>query len=365
MEINRKKFTYKEGFAFEDGQNLPSIDLMVDTYGSLNKDRSNAILVCHAFSGSHHAAGIMEGDTKAGWWDDFIGDNKTFDTSKYFIVSINNLGSCFGSSGPTSINSETDKPYGSNFPNVTVQDWVNSQKLVMEELKIPSWALVAGGSLGGMQALQWAVTYPNRIEKAAIIAATSETSPQNIALNEVAREMIKRDESFFGGDYYSEDVIPRKGLKTARMLGHITYLSESNISARFGRKKQSPTSKVDDDVNYEIENYLRYKGDRFAEMFDANSYLLMTKAMDEFNLAAQYKGGVLEALKNITARLLIISFDSDWLFPTKHSKHLQEQAMKAGIRSSFIELEGNYGHDSFLYSSEYYDKSLKNFLEVV
>jgi homoserine O-acetyltransferase len=257
---------------------------------------------------------------------------------------------------------DSGQPYGASFPEVSVRDWVETQKLLADHFGIDCWEMVAGGSLGGMQALQWAVSYPSRIKKAAIIAASSKISTQNIALNEVAREIIKKDESFHNGDYLAKGESPKKGLKAARMLGHITYLSESNMSKRFGRKLQDPENKMDADVNYEVENYLQYKGEQFAKTFDANSYILMTKAMDSFDPAKGFDNDLVACLQNAQAKLLIASFDSDWLFPKEYGLDIQMSAIKAGINSTYIELEGDYGHDSFLFHSDRYSAALKNFL---
>jgi len=362
MKITSEKISFKDSLTLQSGHVLSGFDLMTETYGELNSDKSNAVLVCHAFSGNHHAAGIKAGENKPGWWDEIIGDGKTIDTKKFFVVSLNNLGGCHGSSGPTSIAAESGQPYGANFPEVSVSDWVETQKLLADHFGINCWEMVAGGSLGGMQALQWAVSYPSRIKKAAIIAASSKISTQNIALNEVAREIIKKDENFHNGDYLSKGASPKKGLKAARMLGHITYLSESNMSKRFGRKLQDPENKMDADVNYEVENYLQYKGEQFAKTFDANSYILMTKAMDSFDPAKDFDDDLMTCLQNAQAKLLIASFDSDWLFPKEYGLDIQMSAIKAGINSTYIELEGDYGHDSFLFHSDRYSTALKNFL---
>ena len=362
MKITSEKISFKDSLTLQSGHVLSGFDLMTETYGELNSDKSNAVLVCHAFSGNHHAAGIKAGENKPGWWDEIIGDGKTIDTKKFFVVSLNNLGGCHGSSGPTSIAAESGQPYGANFPEVSVSDWVETQKLLADHFGINCWEMVAGGSLGGMQALQWAVSYPSRIKKAAIIAASSKISTQNIALNEVAREIIKKDENFHNGDYLSKGASPKKGLKAARMLGHITYLSESNMSKRFGRKLQDPENKMDADVNYEVENYLQYKGEQFAKTFDANSYILMTKAMDSFDPAKGFDNDLVACLQNAQAKLLIASFDSDWLFPKEYGLDIQMSAIKAGINSTYIELEGDYGHDSFLFHSDRYSTALKNFL---
>ena len=362
MKITSEKISFKDSLILQSGHVLSGFDLMTETYGELNSDKSNAVLVCHAFSGNHHAAGIKAGENKPGWWDEIIGDGKTIDTKKFFVVSLNNLGGCHGSSGPTSIAAESGQPYGANFPEVSVSDWVETQKLLADHFGINCWEMVAGGSLGGMQALQWAVSYPSRIKKAAIIAASSKISTQNIALNEVAREIIKKDENFHNGDYLSKGASPKKGLKAARMLGHITYLSESNMSKRFGRKLQDPENKMDADVNYEVENYLQYKGEQFAKTFDANSYILMTKAMDSFDPAKDFDDDLMTCLQNAQAKLLIASFDSDWLFPKEYGLDIQMSAIKAGINSTYIELEGDYGHDSFIFHSDRYSNALKNFL---
>ena len=362
MKITSEKISFKDSLTLQSGHVLSGFDLMTETYGELNSDKSNAVLVCHAFSGNHHAAGIKAGENKPGWWDEIIGDGKTIDTKKFFVVSLNNLGGCHGSSGPTSIAAESGQPYGANFPEVSVSDWVETQKLLADHFGIDCWEMVAGGSLGGMQALQWAVSYPSRIKKAAIIAASSKISTQNIALNEVAREIIKKDENFHNGDYLSKGASPKKGLKAARMLGHITYLSESNMSKRFGRKLQDPENKMDADVNYEVENYLQYKGEQFAKTFDANSYILMTKAMDSFDPAKDFDDDLMTCLQNAQAKLLIASFDSDWLCPKEYGLDIQMSAIKAGINSTYIELEGDYGHDSFLFHSDRYSTALKNFL---
>ena len=362
MKIVSEKISFKDSLALQSGDVLSGFELMTETYGELNSDKTNAVLVCHAFSGNHHAAGIKDGGKKPGWWDEIIGDGKTIDTKKFFVVSLNNLGGCHGSSGPTSMAADSGQPYGASFPEVSVRDWVETQKLLADHFGIDCWEMVAGGSLGGMQALQWAVSYPSRIKKAAIIAASSKISTQNIALNEVAREIIKKDESFHNGDYLAKGESPKKGLKAARMLGHITYLSESNMSKRFGRKLQDPENKMDADVNYEVENYLQYKGEQFAKTFDANSYILMTKAMDSFDPAKGFDNDLVACLQNAQAKLLIASFDSDWLFPKEYGLDIQMSAIKAGINSTYIELEGEYGHDSFLFHSDRYSTALKNFL---
>ena len=362
MKTVSEKISFEDSLTLQSGEILTGFELMTETYGELNSEKTNAVLVCHAFSGNHNAAGIKDGEKKPGWWDEIIGDGKTIDTTKFFVVSLNNIGGCHGSTGPTTIANESGQPYGADFPEVSVSDWVETQKLLADHLGINCWEMVAGGSLGGMQALQWAISYPDRIKKAAIIAASSKISTQNIALNEVAREIIKKDENFYNGDYLARGESPKKGLKAARMLGHITYLSESNMSKRFGRKLQDPENKIDADINYEVENYLQYKGEQFAKTFDANSYILMTKAMDSFDPAKDFGNDLVSCLKNIQAKLLIASFDSDWLFPKEYGLDIQMSAIKAGVDSTYIELDGDYGHDSFLFYKDQYASALKNFL---
>lgn len=360
MKVRTELINFADGITLDSGDRLEKFELMIETYGELNESGSNAILLCHAFSGNHHAAGKNK-ESEIGWWDEIVGPNKAIDTDKYYVVCCNNLGGCSGSSGPTTINPSSEKPYGKNFPQISVKDWVNSQKMLMDKLGVPYWHLVAGGSLGGMQALEWAISYPNDIKKAGIFAAASNSSTQNIALNEVARESIRKDQNFLDGDYLEHNVIPKSGLKTARMLGHITYLSEELMDSRFGRRFQDEDSKVDQEVDFEVENYLQYKGEKFSESFDANSYILMTKAMDGY--VAGQDIGLRDAMKNVKSQLLIVGFYSDWLYPPERGKEIQMAAMDNNINSSYIVLEGAHGHDSFLFSSEEYSKVISKFIE--
>ena len=360
MKFRTELINFADGMTLDSGDRLEKFELMIETYGELNESGSNAILLCHAFSGNHHAAGKNK-ESEIGWWDEIVGPNKAIDTDKYYVVCCNNLGGCGGSSGPTTINPSSEKPYGKNFPQISVKDWVNSQKMLMDKIGVPYWHLVAGGSLGGMQALEWAISYPNDIKKAGIFAAASNSSTQNIALNEVARESIRKDQNFHDGDYLEHNVIPKSGLKTARMLGHITYLSEELMDSRFGRRFQDEDSKVDQEVDFEVENYLQYKGEKFSESFDANSYILMTKAMDGY--VAGQDIGLRDAMKNVKSQLLIVGFYSDWLYPPERGKEIQMAAMDNNINSSYIVLEGAHGHDSFLFSSEEYSKVISKFIE--
>ena len=360
MKVRTELINFADGITLDSGDRLENFELMIETYGELNESGSNAILLCHAFSGNHHAAGKNK-ESEIGWWDEIVGPNKAIDTDKYYVVCCNNLGGCGGSSGPTTINPSSEKPYGKNFPQISVKDWVNSQRMLMDKLGVPYWHLVAGGSLGGMQALEWAISYPNDIKKAGIFAAASNSSTQNIALNEVARESIRKDQNFHDGDYLEHNVIPKSGLKTARMLGHITYLSEELMDSRFGRRFQDEDSKVDQEVDFEVENYLQYKGEKFSESFDANSYILMTKAMDGY--VAGQDIGLRDAMKNVKSQLLIVGFYSDWLYPPERGKEIQMAAMDNNINSSYIVLEGAHGHDSFLFSSKEYSKVISKFIE--
>ena len=360
MKVRTELINFADGITLDSGDRLEKFELMIETYGELNESGSNAILLCHAFSGNHHAAGKNK-ESEIGWWDEIVGPNKAIDTDKYYVVCCNNLGGCGGSSGPTTINPSSEKPYGKNFPQISVKDWVNSQKVLMDKLGVPYWHLVAGGSLGGMQALEWAISYPDDIKKAGIFAAASNSSTQNIALNVVARESIRKDQNFHDGYYLEHNVIPKSGLKTARMLGHITYLSEELMDSRFGRRFQDEDSKVDQEVDFEVENYLQYKGEKFSESFDANSYILMTKAMDGY--VAGQDIGLRDAMKNVKSQLLIVGFYSDWLYPPERGKEIQMAAMDNNINSSYIVLEGAHGHDSFLFSSEEYSKVISKFIE--
>tara|TARA_B100000287_G_C20674580_1_gene794737 strand:- start:1212 stop:2297 length:1086 start_codon:yes stop_codon:yes gene_type:complete len=360
MKKDIKVFGFEKGIDLISGEKLESFQLKVETYGELNSTKSNAVLVCHAFSGSHHVAG-NDDELGVGWWDQFVGPGKPIDTNIYFVVCCNNLGGCFGSTGPSSLNPKTQKVYGSTFPNVGVTDWVRSQKMLMDKMKIPYWHLVIGGSLGGMQALEWAIQFPKFIKKAGIIAAAANSSPQNIAMNEVARESIKKDPNYCDGNYAEHGVFPKNGIKTARMLGHITYLSEEHMNQRFGRKFQDDDTKVFEDVNFEVENYLQYKGEKFSSLFDANSYILMTKAMDDYD--AGKKRELSSILKNVEAELLIIGFYSDWLYPPEKGKAIQIAAMNNNIKSSYIVLDGEHGHDSFLFATDKYSRIIKNFIK--
>jgi len=345
------------------GQTLPRFELVYETYGKLNAKRDNALLFCHALSGDHHAAGYhsME-DRKPGWWDNYIGPGKAFDTNKFFVVCPNNLGGCKGSTGPNTINPETSKFYGPDFPLFTVKDWVNSQKQLMDSIGINQWAAVVGGSLGGMQVLQWAIDFPDKLRHALVIAAAPRLSAQNIGFNEVARQAILSDPEFHGGHYYEHSVVPRRGLMLARMLGHITYLSDDAMRAQFGRDLQTGRLSYDFDVQFQVESYLRYQGSSFVERFDANTYLLMTKALDYFDPAADFENGLPEALSQTEAKFLVISFTSDWRFAPTRSKEIVKALTDAQRQVSYAEVESSEGHDAFLLPNSYYTDILNAYM---
>lgn len=331
------------------GRTLPGYELVYETYGELNGDASNAILICHALSGDHHAAGYhsME-DRKPGWWETCIGPGKPIDTNRFFVVSPNNLGGCKGSTGPMSINPEKGKPYGPDFPIVTVRDWVRSQARLADVLGITTWAAVIGGSLGGMQALQWAIDFPDRLRHALVIAAAPKLSAQNIGFNEVARQAIMSDPDFHEGHYYEHGVIPRRGLMLARMLGHITYLSDESMRAKFGRELREGKLKFGFDVDFQVESYLRYQGQAFVEKFDANTYLLMTKALDYFDPAAEYGDDLSRAMAGASAEFLVVSFTSDWRFAPARSREIVKALLDSHKPVSYAEIEAHHGHDAFL-----------------
>jgi len=368
---------FDEHLALRSGKTLSGFDLMIETYGELNQDRSNAILVCHALSGDHHAAGFhSESDAKPGWWDHCIGPGKAIDTNLFFVVALNNLGGCAGSSGPTSLNPETGKIYGPDFPVVTVRDWVKSQVMLSDRLGIEQWAAVVGGSLGGMQVLRWAISYPERLCHAVCIAAAPKLSAQNIAFNEVARHSIINDPNFHDGHYLQANTYPKLGLMLARMVGHITYLSDSAMREKFGQADtgiESSTSNFGRDLrsgkfsfgfnlDFQVESYLHYQGERFSENFDANTYLLMTKALDYFDPSVDFDGDFSAALKQATCKFLVISFSTDWRFPPERSREIVNDLLKAGKEVSYLEVEADQGHDAFLLPIPRYINALKAYL---
>jgi len=340
---------FDEPLTLQCGKVLPQYDLTYETYGELNEDASNAILICHALSGHHHAAGYHSmNEKKPGWWDSCIGPGKPIDSARFFIVSLNNLGGCHGSTGPTSTNPLTNKPYGPDFPVMTVKDWVVSQVRLADKLGIQKWAAIIGGSLGGMQALQWSIDYPERLGHAAVIASTSKLTAQNIAFNEVARKAITSDPAFHEGRYYEHNTIPKKGLMLARMVGHITYLSDEAMGEKFGRDMRNKAFKFGYDVEFEVESYLNYQGERFSESFDANTYLLMTRALDYFDPAKEFNGHLEDALKKALCKFMVISFSTDWRFAPERSEMLVNDLVKADKHVCYTEIDTPHGHDAFL-----------------
>ena len=356
--------SFDEPLTLRSGAVIDRYDLVYETYGKLNATRSNAVLVCHALSGSHHVAGTYAGNPEStGWWDNIVGPGKPLDTERFFVVGVNNLGGCHGSTGPSSIDPATGKPWGARFPVVTVIDWVHAQARLADRLGIASWAAVIGGSLGGMQALRWTITYPQRIRNAIVIAAASRLSAQNIAFNDVARQAILTDPDFHGGDYYGHGVVPTRGLRLARMLGHITYLSDDVMASKFGRMLREDNLKFGFEVEFEIESYLRHQGDKFAGYFDANTYLLMTKALDYFDPAREKSGDFSAAMGLATARFLVISFTTDWRFAPERSREIVGALLDNHRDVSYVEIDSPHGHDSFLMDEAHYHGIIRSYME--
>jgi homoserine O-acetyltransferase/O-succinyltransferase len=356
-------FTSESPFELQCGETLPSLELVYETYGELNAERSNAVLVCHALSGHHHAAGYHSvDDRKAGWWETCIGPGKPIDTNRFHVVSLNNLGGCHGSTGPTSINPATGAAYGPDFPTVTVRDWVNSQALLADHLGIERFAAVIGGSLGGMQALQWAIDKPGRVRAAVLIAAAARLSAQNIAFNEIARQAIMGDPQFHGGHYRSRGVNPDLGLMLARMVGHVTYLSDDGMRQRFGRELKSGNLRLGRDVEFQVESYLHHQGRSFSRSFDANTYLLMTKALDFFDPAGEHGGDLVAALAPAQCRFLVLSFSTDWRFPVARSRELVDAMVRARKNVASAIIDSEHGHDAFLLPVRRYVEVLGTYL---
>ncbi|MFJ4113587.1 MULTISPECIES: homoserine O-acetyltransferase [Pseudomonas] len=355
---------FDEPLALACGRSLASYELVYETYGTLNTNASNAVLICHALSGHHHAAGYHAAtDRKPGWWDSCIGPGKPIDTNRFFVVSLNNLGGCNGSTGPSSVNPATGKPYGADFPVLTVEDWVHSQARLADRLGIQQWAAIVGGSLGGMQALQWTMTYPDRVRHCVDIASAPKLSAQNIAFNEVARQAILTDPEFHGGSFQDQGVIPKRGLMLARMVGHITYLSDDSMGEKFGRELKSDKLNYDfHSVEFQVESYLRYQGEEFSGRFDANTYLLMTKALDYFDPAAANGGDLAATLAHVTADYCIMSFTTDWRFSPARSREIVNALMAARKNVCYLEIDSPYGHDAFLIPTPRYMQGFANYM---
>jgi homoserine O-acetyltransferase len=350
------------------GRTLNGFELMVETYGQLNKTKTNALLICHALSGNHHAAGFHEGESKPGWWDSYIGPGKAIDTNKFFVVSLNNIGGCDGSTGPKSINPDTGRPWGSDFPPVRVRDWVHTQALLADHLGISQWAAVVGGSLGGMQAMRWALEYPERLRHCIVIASAMQLTAQNIAFNQTARQAIMADPNFANGHYLENHTLPESGLAVARMIGHITYLSDNGMGEKFGRELHSGNFSLGNDVavEFQIESYLRHQGSKFAKTFDANSYILMTRALDYFDLAREYNGNPVAAFKQAKCDFAVISFDSDWRFAPERSREIATALLHADKNVFYAEIASPFGHDAFLVANQpRYQALFSNYLQRV
>lgn len=351
--VHTQYIHFDEPLPLVSGQMLAAYDLAIETYGTLNSQASNAVLICHALNASHHVAGVAaDNPDDIGWWDNMVGPGKPVDTNVFFVIGINNPGSCFGSTGPASIRPDTGKPWGAAFPVLTVEDWVQAQARVADRLGVKRFAAVMGGSLGGMQALSWAMTLPERVAHCVVVASTPRLSAQNIAFNEVARRAIITDPEFYGGDYYAHGVVPRNGLSVARMVGHITYLSDDDMAEKFGRTQRAPAAggayHYGYGVEFEVESYLRYQGEKFSKYFDANTYLLITRALDYFDPARETGGDLARALKPATADFLLVSFTTDWRFAPSRSREIVRALLQNGQPATYAEIDAPHGHDAFL-----------------
>jgi homoserine O-acetyltransferase len=357
--VTPRRLRFAQPIRLQGGAAIDEYSLVYETYGRLNAARTNAVLVCHALNAAHHVAGHYADDpANIGWWDNMIGPGKPLDTERFFVVGLNNLGGCFGSTGPSSPDPKTGRPYGSSFPVVTVEDWVNVQARLADRLGVASWAAVMGGSLGAMQALQWTISYPDRIRHALVIAAAPKLSAQNIAFNEIARQAITTDPDFHDGHYYEHGVVPRRGLRIARMIGHITYLSDDAMMEKFGRVLRRASLGFDFDIDFEIESYLRYQGDKFSTYFDANTYLRITKALDYYDPAGDYGGDLSAAFARAQAAFLVVSFKSDWRFAPARSRALVRALLDNRRIVSYLELDAPGGHDAFLLEDPRYHGAL-------
>jgi homoserine O-acetyltransferase len=368
---------FPDALPLQSGASVRDYTLAYETYGELNAERSNAVLICHALNASHHVAGTYEGQAKSeGWWDNMIGPGKPVDTQRFFVIGVNNLGSCFGSTGPMHVNPDTGRVYGADFPVVTVEDWVNAQARLLDALGIEQLAAVMGGSLGGMQALSWTLQYPARVRHAVVVASAPNLTAENIAFNEVARRAIVTDPDFHGGHFYQHDVIPKRGLRIARMVGHITYLSDDVMNEKFGRDlraavvdAQGRTTDVGDyrystqEVEFQIESYLRYQGDKFSEYFDANTYLLITRALDYFDPARHHQGDLSAALAKTQAKFLLVSFSTDWRFSPARSREMVKALLDNHREVSYAEIDAPHGHDAFLLDDPRYLALVRSYFE--
>lgn len=361
--VSARRAHFDTPLSLSSGAILDSYELVYETYGELNADRSNAVLVCHALSGNHHVAGVYADNPKnTGWWNNMIGPGKPVDTRKFFVIGINNLGGCHGSTGPISINDKTGKRFGPDFPLVTTADWAKTYVRFADQFSIDCFAAVIGGSLGGMSAMQLALDAPERVRHAIVVAASARLTAQNIAFNDVARQAILTDPDFHDGDYYSHGTHPRRGLRLARMLGHITYLSDDSMASKFGRELRNGSLAFNYDVEFQIESYLHHQGDKFADLFDANTYLLMTKALDYFDPAQDYDGNLSAAFARAQADFLVLSFTSDWRFSPERSRDIVKALLDNKLNVSYAEIPSSYGHDSFLMQDDYYHQLIRAYM---
>ena len=383
MNATPQSMHFEAALPLQSGASLRDYSLSYETYGTLNAARSNAVLICHALNASHHVAGAYEGQEKSeGWWDNMIGPGKSLDTHRFFVIGVNNLGSCFGSTGPMHLNPDTGRVYGADFPVVTVEDWVNSQALLLDALGIQTLAAVMGGSLGGMQTLSWTLQYPQRVRHAVVVASAPNLTAENIAFNEVARRAIVTDPDFHAGHFYQHHTVPKRGLRIARMIGHITYLSDDVMNAKFGRQLRSAVqndvdtpqttgSHVQDylystqDVEFQIESYLRYQGDKFAEYFDANTYLLITRALDYFDPARDHGGDLSRALARATCKFLLVSFTTDWRFAPQRSREIVKALLDNRRDVSYAEIDAPHGHDAFLLDDPRYMSVISSYFDSI
>lgn len=361
--VSARRAHFDTPLSLKSGAVLDSYELVYETYGELNADRSNAVLICHALSGNHHVAGVYADNPKnTGWWNNMIGPGKPVDTRKFFVIGINNLGGCHGSTGPISINDKTGKRFGPDFPLVTTADWAKTYVRFADQFSIDCFAAVIGGSLGGMSAMQLALDAPERVRHAIVVAASARLTAQNIAFNDVARQAILTDPDFHDGDYYSHGTHPRRGLRLARMLGHITYLSDDSMASKFGRELRNGSLAFNYDVEFQIESYLHHQGDKFADLFDANTYLLMTKALDYFDPAQDYDGNLSAAFARAQADFLVLSFTSDWRFSPERSRDIVKALLDNKLNVSYAEIPSSYGHGSFLMQDDYYHQLIRAYM---
>jgi homoserine O-acetyltransferase len=373
MLVSPQSMKFEAALPLQSGASIRDYSLAYETYGTLNADRSNAVLICHALNASHHVAGVYAGQDKSeGWWDNMIGPGKPVDTDRFFVIGVNNLGSCFGSTGPMDTNPDTGRVYGADFPVVTVEDWVNAQARLLDALGIIQLAAVMGGSLGGMQALSWTLQYPRRVRHAVVVASAPNLTAENIAFNEVARRAIVTDPDFHGGHFYEHGVLPKRGLRIARMVGHITYLSDDVMNEKFGRElREAVTGSVTgyrystQDVEFQIESYLRYQGDKFSEYFDANTYLLITRALDYFDPARTHGGNLSAALAAASCQFLLVSFTTDWRFSPKRSREIVKALVDNRRDVSYAEIDAPHGHDAFLLDDARYMAVIRSYFDRV